>query len=111
MGLDTSASAVAILDLLRDAGYDAARGFDAEALIPQLLSGSERLRVPLAVHAAWLAGLPETRRTEIAEAWGAPQDDPSCDGTAFVFRVVRAGNIVIALQPDRGPRRAQGLLP
>jgi len=102
VGLDTSASAVAILDLLRDAGYDAARGFDAEALIPQLLSGSERLRVPLAVHAAWLAGLPETRRTEIAEAWGAPQDDPSCDGTAFVFRVVRAGNIVIALQPDRG---------
>lgn len=102
VGLDTSASACVILDLLAQAGYDAARDFDAEALIPRLLSGAERLRVPLAAHTAWLACLPEARRAEIAETWGAPQDDPACDGEAFVFRTVRAGKVMIALQPDRG---------
>jgi cobaltochelatase CobN len=102
VGLDTPASAVAILDLLREAGYDAARAVDAKALIPHLLSGPKTLRVPLAAHEAWLARLPDTRRAELVATWGAPADDPACDGDAFVFRVVRAGKVVIALQPDRG---------
>lgn len=102
VGLDTPASAVAILDLLREAGYDAARAVDARTLIPHLLSGPKTLRVPLAAHEAWLARLPDTRRAELVATWGAPADDPACDGDAFVFRVVRAGKVVIALQPDRG---------
>ncbi|WP_029031326.1 cobaltochelatase subunit CobN [Salinarimonas rosea] len=102
VGLDTPASAVAILDLLREAGYDAARAVDANTLIPHLLSGAETLRIPLPWYEARLTELPAARRAELAETWGAPEDDPACDGDAFVFRVVRAGNVVIALQPDRG---------
>ncbi|MGJ3264759.1 MAG: cobaltochelatase subunit CobN [Salinarimonas sp.] len=102
VGLDTPQSAVAILDLLREAGYDAARAVDAKSLIPNLLSGPETLRVPLPAYDAWLARLPTARRAQLDETWGAPEDDPACDGAGFVFRVIRAGNVVIALQPDRG---------
>ncbi|GGK47746.1 cobaltochelatase subunit CobN [Salinarimonas ramus] len=102
VGLDTPASTVTVLDLLAEAGYDTTRGVDAKSLIPQLLQGEETLRVPLARHEAWLAALPADRRAELAEAWRAPQDDAAFDGEAFVFRVVRAGAVTIALQPDRG---------
>ncbi|MGP9819533.1 cobaltochelatase subunit CobN [Salinarimonas sp. NSM] len=102
VGLDTPASAAAILDLLADAGYDAARAVDAKALIPLLLAGPETLRVPLPAYETRLARLPAARRAELAETWGAPADDPACEGDAFVFRVIRVGKLLIALQPDRG---------
>ena len=39
---------------------------------------------------------------EVIAAWGVPGDDDAIRDGAFAFRFVDAGNMVIALQPDRG---------
>ncbi|MEZ0170694.1 cobaltochelatase subunit CobN [Microvirga sp. TS319] len=102
VGLDTPASACAILDWLRDAGYDAHRDFTAADLMPRLTDGEASFAVPLAAYRAWLGGVPEELRTAIDERWGVPENDPALDGEAFRFRAIRAGNVLVALQPDRG---------
>ncbi|MBB4039564.1 cobaltochelatase CobN [Microvirga flocculans] len=102
VGLDTPASACAILELLREAGYDAARDFSAESLMPRLTRGDASFAVSLAAYRAWLDTLPPEHRAAIDERWGRVEDDPSCVGSAFRFRAVRAGQVLVALQPDRG---------
>lgn len=102
VGLDTPASACAILDLLRDAGYDAARDFTADDLMPHLTEGEASFDVPLVVYRAWLDTLPEEQRAAIDERWGRVEDDPAFGNGRFRFRAMRAGNVLVALQPDRG---------
>jgi cobaltochelatase CobN len=43
-------------------------------------------------------------------AWGEPEDDPACSGRYYNFPCLRAGNVLVLLQPDRGSRgdRKQG---
>ncbi|KFG70443.1 cobaltochelatase subunit CobN [Microvirga sp. BSC39] len=102
VGLDTPASACAILDLLNDAGYEAGRNFKANDLMPRLTEGEEAFEVPLATYRAWLDTLPAEQRDAIDERWGSAQDDPAFSHGAFRFRAVRVGNVLVALQPDRG---------
>jgi cobaltochelatase CobN len=102
VGLDTPASACGILDCLADEGYDARRRFSPDALMPSLTEGAATFAVPLADYEDWLASIPEARRTDLAELWGAPTDDPAVAEGAFRFRTVRAGKVLVALQPDRG---------
>jgi cobaltochelatase CobN len=102
VGLDTPASACAILDLLQEAGYDAKRDFTAGDLMPRLTEGEYAFEVPLADYRAWLDNVPAEQRSAIFERWGDAESDPALNGSAFRFRTVRAGNILIALQPDRG---------
>ncbi|MCB8820785.1 cobaltochelatase subunit CobN [Microvirga rosea] len=102
VGLDTPASACAILDLLQEGGYDAKRDFTSAELMPRLTGQERSLAVPLASYRAWLASLPSALRTAIEMHWGEPECDPTLDGDTFRFRALRAGNVLVALQPDRG---------
>jgi cobaltochelatase CobN len=102
VGLDTPASACRILDLLREAGYAVERDFTADTLMPRLTESEETFEVPLAAYRAWLDTLPGQQRVEIDERWGTAHDDSAFTNGAFRFRAIRAGNVLVALQPDRG---------
>jgi cobaltochelatase CobN len=102
VGLDTPASTCAILDLFQQEGYTAERTFASDALMPRLTAEAPSYAVPLDQYRAWLATLPQEHRTILADRWGAPESDPACRDGAFRFRVLRAGNVLVALQPDRG---------
>jgi cobaltochelatase CobN len=102
VGLDTPASVCAILDLLRAAGYGAGRDFTADDLMPRLTEGEQTFEVSLATYRAWLGMLPSEQRDAIDESWGCIQNDPAFTDGAFRFRTIRAGNVLVALQPDRG---------
>jgi cobaltochelatase CobN len=102
VGLDTPASTCAILDLLREAGYEAGRDFTPDTLMPRLTEGERSFEVPLPAYRAWLSTLPVEQRSAIDERWGSPESDPALEGGTFRFRAVRSGNVLVALQPDRG---------
>ncbi|EIM28432.1 cobaltochelatase subunit CobN [Microvirga lotononidis] len=102
VGLDTPASACAILDLLEQAGYAAGRSFTADELMPLLTQSGASFDIPLSCYRAWLDTLPAEQRIAIDERWGQPENDPIFADGAFHFRAVRAGNTLVALQPDRG---------
>ncbi|WP_342150976.1 cobaltochelatase subunit CobN [Methylorubrum sp. SB2] len=90
VGLDTPESARAIADDLAAAGFSVGALPEAGALMAALAEGEAGFAVSLAEYAAWFAGLPEERRSELIERWGAPEDDPHCRDGAFRFRMVRA---------------------
>ncbi|MEI4473966.1 cobaltochelatase subunit CobN [Frigidibacter sp. MR17.24] len=117
VGLDALASAEALIADLAASGHDIgelggqaagqaagpAAGEEAapgQDLARRLLH--ETLDWPLAAYHAALADLPASLRAALAAAWGAPEDDPLCDGASFRFPAVRSGRLVIALQPERG---------
>jgi cobaltochelatase CobN len=103
VGLDTSASAAEILRLLQSEGYNtgphARRASDIERF---LLDQSERVKIPLSAYRVWLAALPESLRRAIDESWGDAAADPALVGDAFDLPVLRCGNVLVLLQPDRG---------
>ncbi len=95
VGLDALESARAILADLREAGHAVS--------IPDLGDlGESVLTWPLADYLAALETLPQILRDDLRAAWGAPQDDPDCDGETLRFRALHAGQAIIALQPERG---------
>lgn len=107
VGLDTPESARAIAADLAEAGFGAGDLPEAAALMAALTEGEPGFAVPLATYAAWFDGLPEERRADLIDRWGAPEDDPLCRDGAFRFRMVRAdpaegGGLTLFLQPDRG---------
>jgi cobaltochelatase CobN len=102
VGLDTPASACAILDVLKEAGYAAERDFTTSDLMPRLIEGRTSIEVPLSRYRTWLDTLPAEWRNIIDGRWGRPENDPTFKAGAFRFHAIRAGNILVALQPDRG---------
>ncbi|AZI37759.1 cobaltochelatase subunit CobN [Caenibius tardaugens NBRC 16725] len=97
VGLDALASAEAILAHLADAGYAVAPVADmASALL------CEHLAWPVSEYAQALAALPEGLRADLAAAWGDPESDAAVVDGAFRFAAIRAGNALVALQPERG---------
>ena len=104
VGLDALASAEAILADLAASGHAAEPG--GPRLAAALLA--ESLAWPLADYRAALATLPPALRESLAAAWGAPEADPACDGTAFRFQAVRRGATLVALQPERGRPELRG---
>lgn len=113
VGLDTPASAGAILDALRQAGYDVgdAPG-DGAALMPIMLGGVTNalhsidrpgeIALSLADYHAAFDALPEAVRTAVSERWGMPILDPFIRDGAFRLAVHRFGNVAVAVQPARG---------
>lgn len=104
-GLDTPESVAEVLALMGAAGYAIGDDpVDARSLIDQLagLAPSDTIEIPLAWYARHLSGLPQSVQDVLADAWGAPDADPACDGACFRFPCVRQGHVVVALQPDRG---------
>ncbi|MFF7728907.1 cobaltochelatase subunit CobN [Streptomyces sp. NPDC008001] len=128
VGLDTPASAVALLRRLRDEGYD----FGAEA-VPGLESGDgdeliyalieagghdqdwlteEQLarnpvRIPAADYKRWYARLPQELRESVEQHWGPPPGEMFLDRSRnpegdIVLAALRRGNLLILIQPPRG---------
>jgi cobaltochelatase CobN len=127
VGLDTPASAVALLRAMRDAGYDlgdglpgmdppdgdalihaviAAGGQDPEWLTDEQLTGAV-VRIPAAVYREWFARLPGALRESVTRAWGPPPGELYVDrsrnaGGEIVLAALTAGNVVLLVQPPRG---------
>ncbi len=114
VGLDTPASAAAVLSWLEDAGYmvESAPG-DGATLIAALRAGptnaladreNQQVRVRLALddYRAAFAELPMSLRTAVTERWGAPEADPHISGDGFALGLLPLGNVVVGIQPSRG---------
>nr|WP_221462706.1 cobaltochelatase subunit CobN [Streptomyces olivoverticillatus] len=128
VGLDTPASAVALLRRLREEGYD----FGAEE-VPGLASGDgdeliyalieagghdqdwlteEQLarnpvRIPAADYKRWYAQLPAELREAVEEHWGPAPGEMFLDRSRnpegdIVLAALRRGNLLILIQPPRG---------
>ncbi len=123
VGLDPLASAQAILSDLGDAGYvtharperdpgplapivqhldhgaaDPIRGGGNLALSEAL--SDETIAWPLEAYRDALKTLPISLQDDLAAAWGDPAQE--AQGGAFHFAATRRGNVLIALQPERG---------
>ncbi|PQM48219.1 Aerobic cobaltochelatase subunit CobN [Mycobacterium talmoniae] len=126
VGLDTPASAVALLGALRDHGYRVGElpGLDAhdgDALIHALidaggqdpdwlteaqLSGNP-IRVSAKDYRAWFATLPAEFADAVQQHWGPPPGELFVDRTndpdgEIVIAALRADNVVLLVQPPRG---------
>ena len=120
VGLDTPASAVALLRAMRAAGYDLGDGFpeDGDALIHALIAAGGHdtewltedqlraapARVPLAAYRRFFSDLPNGLATSIQSHWGAPPGELYTDEQSgdIVLACLRFGNVVLMIQPPRG---------
>jgi cobaltochelatase CobN len=97
VGLDALASVEILLSDLSVAGFDVEAGVTlAQALSEQVLSWS------VADYLAALARLPAPLQKNLADAWGAPEDDPQVRDGSFHFAAIRRGKAIVAVQPERG---------
>ncbi|MBD3006915.1 cobaltochelatase subunit CobN [Streptomyces sp. 5-10] len=132
VGLDTPASAVALLRRLRASGYDLGPEEGPDAL-PGLVSGDgdeliyalieagghdqewlteEQLarnpvRIPAADYRRWYATLPQELRDAVEEHWGPPPGEMFVDTSRdpegeIVLAALRRGNLLVVIQPPRG---------
>ncbi len=96
VGLDTAASAREILRLLQAEGFDiGARAWSATDVEEFLQRPTEHLEIPLSAYRTWLKALPPSLQKALDETWGKPEKD-------FRLPVLRCGNVLVLLQPDRG---------
>jgi cobaltochelatase CobN len=126
VGLDTPASAVALLRAMLDAGYQiddvpGLEALDSDALIHALIERGGQdpdwlsegklvgnpIRLPAKVYRKWFETLPAGLTERIEEHWGpAPGDlfvDRSVDPDGeIVIAAMQAGNAVLMVQPPRG---------
>ena len=117
VGLDTPASALAILDALSDAGYRVeARPRDGDALMAALADGltydAEDLTdaqldmavggMPVGRYCEWFATLPDSAREELESVWGPPPGRQRVHAGQLVFSGLDLGNVLVAIQPPRG---------
>ncbi len=131
VGLDTPVSAIRLLQRLRAEGYDLgednpvveildrdatdtekgdalihalieAGGQDEEWLTHAQLTDAH-VRITPEQYAAWTRDLPEDLRTGMVEAWGPGVGSLFVnDAGELVLATVRAGNVVLLIQPPRG---------
>lgn len=132
IGLDAESSVHEILDALNEAEYSLVdfpqtlrsdvgairntpqdtqllRRFDSRRELPgNLIRALEdsvyTVSFPISSYRELLAQLSRSFVDSINDAWGEPQDDPVVTDGAFRLSCIVAGNLVIALQPDRGAR-------
>ncbi|MBR1363521.1 cobaltochelatase subunit CobN [Bradyrhizobium ottawaense] len=97
VGLDALASVEALVSDLAEAGFDVA---PVHTLGETLLK--RQLTWGVADYRAALSRLPQVLQDDLAQAWGAPEDDPSCQDGVFQFAAVACGKSIIAVQPERG---------
>ena len=127
VGLDTPASTVRLLHRLAAAGYDVGDGFGVLGIDDETEAGDKLIHTLIAAggqdeewltttqltdahvtvsaqqYAAWTADLPAGLRGEMERAWGpAPGKLFVNDAGDIVLAALRAGNIVLMIQPPRG---------
>ncbi|MGY4235652.1 cobaltochelatase CobN [Bradyrhizobium sp. USDA 4449] len=97
VGLDALASVEALASDLADGGFNLSPvGALGETLVKQKLTWS------VADYRAALSRLPQALQDDLARAWGAPENDPSCRDGGFHFAAIPCGRSIIAVQPERG---------
>lgn len=132
VGMDTPVSAVRLLRSLREHGYDigpaggpdalpgvadqdgdalihaliAAGGQDRDWLTEEQLAGNP-VRVSAKRYREWYATLPDDLRESIEQHWGPPPGELFVDHSndpdgEIVLAAIRAGNVVLMIQPPRG---------
>ncbi len=114
VGLDTPASAAAILGAMRDAGYAVADAPpDGAALMKLLLAGPTNVprqnriggqMLTLSDYERAFAGLSSSVRDAVTTRWGGPERDPFFDAArgGFVLPLHVFGNVALGVQPARG---------
>jgi cobaltochelatase CobN len=102
VGLDALASVEALVADLAQAGFDVA---PVHGLGQTLLQ--RQVSWDAADYRAALARLPRSLQDDLAKAWGAPENDPSCRNGAFHFAGILCGRSIIAVQPERGDAAAR----
>ena len=113
VGLDTPASAAAILNALREAGYDVGHApRDGAGLMAQMLDGvtndlssvdrAGSITLSLGEYRAAFDTMPPSVREAVVAQWGEPEGDPFFRDAAFHLPAHRFGRIVVAVQPARG---------
>ncbi|WP_323118204.1 cobaltochelatase subunit CobN [Burkholderia alba] len=113
VGLDTPASALGVLAMLRDAGYRVdALPADGDALIARLTEGVTNDPAARTLRPAFqsfalddylriFAGLPQPVREALDARWGPPDADPTLRRGRFTIAGWRAGNVFVGIQPSR----------
>jgi cobaltochelatase CobN len=104
VGLDTPASVLSIAETLAAEGYSIDPIAAGDALMRALECREGTEAYCFADYRAALATLPPSFVERLAAAWGEPQADPRAGPEGFCFAIVRSGNLLVALQPDRGRR-------
>ncbi|HTJ65273.1 MAG TPA: cobaltochelatase subunit CobN, partial [Alphaproteobacteria bacterium] len=102
VGLDTPASVATIAETMAGAGFTTAGMPDGAALAHLLSEGEASAVLDLQAYERLLEALPPDFVRNVRDAWGAAADDAAVGDGAFHFRIVRAGNMVVGVQPDRG---------
>jgi cobaltochelatase CobN len=100
VGLDTAKSVASIAGSLREAGYSVGPLPHADALMRHLEEGASTECVTLADYVLTLDAMPPAFVESMRAQWGGPEAEAG--GGVFAFPVVRAQNLIVALQPDRG---------
>jgi cobaltochelatase CobN len=128
VGLDTPKSVLALLTAMRDAGYDiggeeipgiaegdgdalihaiiAAGGQDEDWLTEEQLAGNP-VRISATRYREWFAALDPGLRDAVTGHWGDPPGELFVDRSRdpdgeIVLAALRAGNVVVMVQPPRG---------
>ncbi|MEU2351070.1 cobaltochelatase subunit CobN [Modestobacter sp. NPDC049651] len=127
VGLDTPASVVRLLAAMQGQGYDigpfdgegalpgvadldgdtlvhaliAAGGQDENWLTEEQLSGNP-VRISAAEYQRFFDTLPADLREAMTEHWGPAPGSLFVDDGSIVFAALRAGNVVVMVQPPRG---------
>ncbi|MBB2772052.1 MULTISPECIES: cobaltochelatase subunit CobN [Mycolicibacterium] len=126
VGLDTPASAVALLRAMREAGYDigdvpGVEAQDGDALIHALIErgGQDQdwltdgqltgnpIRMSADDYRKWFATLPAELTDAVVEHWGPPPGELFVDRSRnpdgeIVIAALQSGNVVLMVQPPRG---------
>jgi cobaltochelatase CobN len=102
VGLDTPRSVVAIAKRLVEEGFAAGPALDEAELITALSTGQTAPVLSFGCYERLLATLPPAFVDRLHAAWGEPTADDAIRDGWFCFSTVRAGNLLVALQPDRG---------
>ena len=121
VGLDTPASAVALLRAMAEAGYDVgsfpgvteqdgnalihalieAGGQDPDWLTEEKLAGNP-VRIPASTYRRWFDTLPDDFRKGVEGHWGPAPGELYVHDDAIVVAALRSGNVVLIVQPPRG---------
>jgi cobaltochelatase CobN len=104
VGLDTAKSVNVIASALRKAGYEIGELAADNALMRTLENASATIELPLDAYCRHFVKLPRAFTEAVTSAWGGPADDGAVENGAFQLRILRAGNLLVAVQPDRGSR-------
>jgi len=103
VGLDAISSTAEILDLLKTEGFDVGRDrATGDRLVAELCDAEPSPFLPVDDYQRLLAELPDEIASKIEAAWGAPEADPCLRAGYFTLRIARHGNLIAAIQPDRG---------